>query len=84
MKKLVREEVACSPGALVPAIAFAVSNNWLATAMLSPMGETATPFDSSSMKDFMGRFKNISSPNIHNQVQFFKSSCAQNEILTRS
>lgn len=77
VKKLVREEVARSPGAPASAIALAVSKNWLATAMLAPVGETATPFDLTSMKDFMGRFKNISSPNIRNHVHFFKSSYAQ-------
>ena len=34
------------------------------TSMLALVGEIATPFDPSSMKDFMGKFKNLSSPNI--------------------
>ena len=42
--------------------------------MLALVGGTPTPFDSLPMKNFMGRFKNISSPNICNHVHFFKSS----------
>lgn len=30
------------------------TKNWLATAMLAPVKEIATPFDLTSMKDFMG------------------------------
>lgn len=72
MKKLVHEEVARSPGAHAFTIALFGSKIWLAMTMLALVDEIATPFDSSSMKDFMGRFKNISSPNIYNYVHFFK------------
>lgn len=62
--KLVREEVARSPNAFAFAIsALVVSKNWLAMEMLAPIGEIATPFDSTSMKDSVGYFKNMSSPN---------------------
>jgi hypothetical protein len=57
VEKLVREEVARSPNALASAIAFVVSKNWLAMAMLVPIGKIATPFDLTFMENFMGRFK---------------------------
>ena len=39
--------------------------------MLAPIGDIATPFDSTSMKDFMGQFKNTRSSNIQNDVNFY-------------
>lgn len=72
MKKLVHEEVTRSPNALAFAIsALLVSKNWLAMKMLAPIGDIATPFDSTSMKDFKGQFKNISSSNIQTHVHFY-------------
>ena len=57
VKKLVHEEVPQSPSDPAYAIVFVVSKSWLAMAMLVPIKKTATPFDLTSMENFMGRFK---------------------------
>lgn len=70
MKKLVKEEIQCTPCAKVSTVTLILEKTWMSLEILGPEGHGAKNIDVHGHVDFRSRVRTFTSSNVCNKVSF--------------